>query len=117
VQIWGCACLRFPPTDAWRILGGRQQQAVIAASLVDLQLKVVLMLAELRLPAGLARPVMASAMQDFLDRATPTDVGDWWSLSKAAQAMSRQRFEDFVATAATVDGPLVPEEAGPSLQP
>jgi hypothetical protein len=117
VQTWGCACLRFPPTDSWRILAGRQQQAMIAASLVDVQLKVVLLLAELRLPAGLARPVMASAMQDFLDRAAPTDVGDWWSLSRAAQAISRERFEDFVATAAAVDGPLVPEETGPSRQP
>jgi hypothetical protein len=116
-QTWGCACLRFPPVGAWRILAGRQQQALIAASLVDLQLEVALMLAELRLPAGLARPVMASAMQDFLDRAAPTDAGDWWSLSKAAQAMSHERFEDFVATAAAVDGPLVPEETGPSRQP
>jgi hypothetical protein len=117
VQTWGCACLRFPPTDGWRMMAGRQQQALIAASLVDVQLKVALLLAELRLPAALARPVMASAMQDFLDRAAPTDVGDWWSLSRAAQAMSRERFEDFVATAAAVDGPLVPEETGPSRQP
>jgi hypothetical protein len=117
VQAWGCTCLRFPPTDAWKILSGRQQQALIAASLVDVQLKVVLLLAELRLPAALARPVMASAMQDFLDRAAPSDVGDWWSLSRSAQALSRQRFEDFVATAAAVDGPLVPEETGPSPQP
>jgi hypothetical protein len=117
VQTWGCACLRFPPTDGWRMMAGRQQQPLIAASLVDVQLKVALLLAELRLPAALARPVMASAMQDFLDRAAPTDVGDWWSLSRAAQAMSRERFEDFVATAAAVDGPLVPEETGPSRQP
>jgi hypothetical protein len=60
---------------------------------------------------------MASAMQDFLDRATPTDVSDWWALSRAAQAMSRERFEDFVASAAAVDGPLVPEETGSSRQP
>src|SRR5581483_9736609 len=74
IQTLGCICLRFPAIDAWRIMAGRQQQALIAASLVDLQLKVAVLLAELRLPAGLARPVLASAMQDFLDRAAPTDV-------------------------------------------
>jgi len=117
VQTSGCTCLRFPPTDVWRIMAGRQQQALIAASLVDVQLRVAMLLAELRLPAGLARPVLASAMQDFLDRAEPTDVSDWWSLARAARAMSRERFEDFVATAAAVDGPLVPEETGSSRQP
>jgi hypothetical protein len=117
LQTAGCSCLQFPRTDAWKIMAGRQQQAMIAGSLVDLQLKVALMLADFRLPAALARPVMASAMQDFLDRSAPTDVSDWWSLSRAAQAMSRQRFEDFVATAAAVDGPLVPEETGPPRQP
>jgi hypothetical protein len=117
VQTSGCECLRFPSTDSWRIMAGRQQQALIAASLVDAQLKVAVLLAELRLPAGLARPVLASAMQDFLDRAAPTDMSDWWGLSRAAQALSRERFEDFVATAAAVDGPLVPEETGSSPQP
>src|SRR4051812_1200182 len=117
VQTWGCACLRFPPPGVSTLLLGRQQQPMMAMSLVDVQLKVALMLAELRLPARLARPVLASAMQDFLDRAAPTDVNDWWSLSRTARAMSRERFEDFVAAVAAVDGPLVPEETGSSRQP
>ena len=114
---WGCACLRFPPPGASTLLLGRQQQPMIAVSLVDVQLKVAMKLAELRLPARLARPVLASAMQDFLDRAAPTDVNDWWNLSRTARAMSRERFEDFVAAVAAVDGPLVPEETGSSPQP
>jgi hypothetical protein len=113
---WGCACLRFPPPGIWVTLAGRPQQALLAASLADVQLKIAVLLADLKLPAALARPVLASAMQDFVDAASPTDPNDWWSLSRAAQSISRQRFEDFVAAAAAVDGPLVPEETGSSRQ-
>ena len=39
---------------------------------------------------------------------------DWWSLSRQAQALKRQRVEDYVSAAAAVNGPLVPEEPGSS---
>jgi hypothetical protein len=81
---------------------------------VEVQLKVAQLLADMRLPAALARPVLASAMQDFIDEVAPHDPNDWWTLSVTAQAMRHQRFEDYVAAAAAVDGPLVPEDAGSS---
>jgi hypothetical protein len=112
---WSCACTWFPPPGTWTVLAGRTQLPMMAASLVEVQLKVATMLSELRLPAALARPVMACAMQDFLDTASPVDPTDWWNLSRAVQALSRQRFEDYVA-AATTDGPLVPDDPGWSRQ-
>jgi hypothetical protein len=40
----------------------------------------------------------------------PVSGTDWWSLSRGAQALKRQRTEDYVSAAAAVNGPLVPEE-------
>jgi hypothetical protein len=71
-----------------------------------------MLLAERKLPSALARAVLASAMQEFIDAAAPTDPNDWWSLSREARTLARQRFEDYVAAAAAIDGPLVPEETG-----
>jgi len=51
---------------------------------------------------------MAAAMQDFVDSVNPTDGNDWLTLSRAAQAIADDRFEDYVAAAAA-DGPLVPD--------
>jgi hypothetical protein len=47
-------------------------------------------------------------MQDLLDEARPTDDSDWLSMARAAQAVTRERVEDYVA-AATATGPLMPE--------
>jgi hypothetical protein len=56
----------------------------------------------------LAKPVLAAAMQDFVDHVNPTDGNDWLTLARAAQTISTERFEDYVA-AATADGPLLPD--------
>jgi hypothetical protein len=61
-----------------------------------------------QLPAVLAKPALAAAMQDFVDSVNPTDGNDWLTLARAAQAVSRERFEDYIA-AATADGPLLPD--------
>jgi len=49
-------------------------------------------------------------MQDFIDELSPANNNDWWSLSRTAQALRQQRVEDYVAVAAAVDGPLVPDD-------
>lgn len=76
----------------------------------DLNLAMALMLREMKLPAALARPVMAVAMQEFIDDMEPAHSTDWWSLSRKAQTLRRQRVEDYVSVAAAVNGPLVPED-------
>jgi hypothetical protein len=61
--------------------------------------------------------VLAAAMQDFIDEASPTDSSDWLSLALAAQSVPKQRVEDYVAAAAAVDGPLVPDTDGTADAP
>jgi hypothetical protein len=117
VYAWGCACTRFPPPRAWRVLGGRPQLPMMAATHTDLTLKIAMMLSEMHLPAAITRAVLASAMREFIDTAAPRDAHDWWSLARAAQRVRRQRVEDYVAAAAVVDGPLVPEGVVTTPQP
>ena len=110
----GCACLRLPSSRSWRVLEGRPQLPMMAATMGDLNLAVALMLREMNLPAALLRPVLAVGMQDFIDEMTPANSNDWWSLSRKAQSLQRQRLEDYVSVAAAVNGPLVPEDPGSS---
>jgi hypothetical protein len=104
----GCICTRLVPPGPWTLWTGRPQLGLMATTLADLNLKVAETLYELRLPAALARHVLAAAVQDFIDEAKPTDPDDWLTLARAAQHVSRERVEDYVAAAAA-DGPLLPE--------
>jgi hypothetical protein len=40
----------------------------------------------------------------------PKDPDDWWTVARSAQAVPRERIEDYIAAAAAVDGPLVADE-------
>ena len=113
----GCTCTRLPGIRAWRLLDGRPQFPMMAATMGDFNLAMALMLREMDLPALLAKPILAVAMQDFIDELSPANSNDWWSLSRSAQALRRQRVEDYVAVAAAVDGPLVPDETAASEHP
>lgn len=104
----GCLCQRLAAPGDWRLWWGLSQAGLPAILVADLPLNVAVVLHNLQLPAVLARPVLAAAMQDFVDATNPTDGNDWLTLSRAAQAVDRTRFEDYVASA-TADGPLVAE--------
>jgi hypothetical protein len=106
----GCVCTRLAPPRLWRLLSGRPQLGLMAATIPDLNLRVALMLRELKLPAAIAKAVLAGAVQDFIDESRPTDFNDWLTLVRSAQTVSRERIEDYVA-AVTASGPLVPETA------
>ena len=93
------------------------QLGLIAIHVPDLNLHVAEMLYELRLPAALARHVLSAAVQDFIDEARPTDANDWLTLVRAAQNLSRERIEDYIAAAATSNGPLVPESSSSRAAP
>jgi hypothetical protein len=105
---WGCLCTRMPATNAWRFVTGRPQVGVLGSSVPDMMLHVAAGLHELDLPAGLARSVLSTAMQQFVDTVRPNDGNDWLALVHGALRMTRERLEDFVATAAAVGGPLLP---------
>jgi hypothetical protein len=106
----GCLCTRLAPPNEWRSLLGRPQVGLMATTAPDLHLHVALLLRELQLPAAIAKAVLTGAVQDFIDEARPTDANDWLGLVRAAQNLSREKVEDYVA-AATAYGPLVPETA------
>ena len=110
----GCACTRMIATGGWTLFAGRPQLAFMSFVVSDLNLRVATVLSEMGLPAALERPVLASAVQDFIDEVAPADANDWLSLAQSAQALTRQRIEDYVAAAAAVDGPLVPAD-GPGV--
>jgi hypothetical protein len=104
----GCLCARLPAPVEWRRWWGLSQSGLPATLVADLPLRVAVVLHNLQLPAVLAKSVLAAAMQDFVDGINPTDGNDWLTLARAAQAIGRERFEDYIA-AATADGPLLPD--------
>ena len=89
---------------------------LMASTVADLNLHIAVMLRDLRLPAAVAKSVLSAAMQDFIDEARPTDFNDWLTMVRTARTVSRERIEDYVATA-TAAGPLVPEETSAAVQP
>ena len=112
----GCLCTRLAPPRLWRLLSGRPQLGLMAATVPDLNLHVAMMLRELRLPAAVAKVILEAATQDFIDEVRPTDFNDWLTLVRTAQTVSRERIEDYVATATAV-GPLVPDATSAAGQP
>ena len=104
----GCLCSRLARPGEWRRWWGLSQAGLPATLVADLPLNVAVVLHNLQLPAALAKPVLAAAMQDFVDATNPIDGNDWLTLSRAAQAVDRAHFEDYIASA-TADGPLVAE--------
>src|SRR5204862_1473966 len=80
----GCACTKLPSPRAWRVLDGRPQFAMMAATMGDFNLAVALILREMKLPSLIAKPILAVAMQDFMDELNPINANDWWTLSRDA---------------------------------
>jgi hypothetical protein len=112
----GCVCTRLTPPGLGPALIGRHHVGLLATTVADLNLRVAEWLSATGLPAALATSVLAVAVQDFFDRASPTDPDDWLTLVRAAQRFSREQFEDAVALA-TADGPLLPETGSLRHQP
>ena len=93
--------------SAARSFAGRDGAGLLTSRIADLKLRVLEALNERHLPAALARGVMASALQDYLDEARPVHGYDWFTLTRQVDRVSADRFDDYVA-ALTAGGPLVP---------
>jgi hypothetical protein len=104
----GCYCLRMFPAGEWRRWSGLSQFGLPAVTVSDHALRVATLLRQLALPATLAKPILAAAMQDFIDNAKRTDGNDWLTLVRTAQAMTLDQISDYIAAAAA-DGPLLPD--------
>jgi hypothetical protein len=107
----GCVCTRLSAPGGWWNLSGRPQLGLFATTIADLNLHVAVLLHELGLPGAIARHVLTAAVQDYIDEVRPADNDDWLALVRAAQAVPRERIEDYIA-AITAGGPLVPDSAG-----
>ena len=103
----GCLCLQFPERIAWEEFAGRPTTGQMATQLADVMLRTADALAARRLPALLARDILAFAMQDVLDGARPAYFDDWLPVAYAVRDLTEGQFDDYVA-ALTVAGPLVP---------
>jgi hypothetical protein len=116
LDVSGCPCTRLMPSSTWGLLAGRPQAGLAASIVPDLNLRIALTLAELKLPAILAGPMLSTALQDFVDEVDPIDVNDWWALARTAAEVPRQRLEDYVAAVAAVGGPLVMADSDASAE-
>jgi hypothetical protein len=107
IPVDGRLCTRMASLR-WPALVGRPQVGLLTTAVPDLNLRIAVMLHQLQLPAGLAKWVLAGAIQDYVDGVRPSDPDDWLTLVRAGRQLSRERIEDYIA-AATVGGPLVPQ--------
>ncbi len=103
----GCVCTEMMPAYRWQAVAGRPQIGVMPTAVSDLKLHVARMLKTLALPAGLAKYLLSAAVQDFVDEVRANDADDWLTMVRAAQAITRERVEDYIAAATSI-GPLVP---------
>jgi hypothetical protein len=112
-----CPCTHLVSPSDWPLLDGRPQLGLMASAMSDLNLHVAEALHALSVPAGLAQPVLEAAVQEFIESVAPTDPNDWWTLARAAQAVPRERIEDYIATTAAVGGALVPDNDTADVEP
>ena len=106
----GCFCLRFPDDTGWELSVGRADTGQTGARVAELNLRVAVLLADLRVPAVLFPGVMALATQDYIDGAPLVHADDWVAIAGWAAAIDRERMEDYVA-AVVASGPMKAVEA------
>jgi hypothetical protein len=108
----GSLRLALPPPRIPELFAGRTGDGIVGGRNVDLMLRVAVHLAELKLPATLAAPVLAFAMRDYLDRVRPIHAADVTAFARQARALGRREVEDYVGAIAAI-GPLRPVAARP----
>jgi hypothetical protein len=106
-NVTGCLCTRLAAPALWTALVGRLQPGLLVAAVADVNLRVAVALAEMQLPAQLARSLLAIAVQDFVEGIQIVHIDDWLARVRTAQGLTRERIEDYLAVV-TVDGPLMP---------
>ena len=111
LPLTGCLCLQMPDPLPWESLMGRPASGLLATLGVDLNLRLVEALSKRKLPASLLPAVLAFAMQDVIDEASPAYFDDWPAFWRAAQTIEEDRIDDFIS-ALTANGPLVPASRG-----
>jgi hypothetical protein len=103
----GCLCLQMMDRRPWESLAGRRNSGILASGFPDLNLRLAELLAELKMPAPLLGPVLASATLDFVNTVASRDPDDRRGLVEFVQALRAEHVEQYLALL-TTDGPLVP---------
>jgi hypothetical protein len=98
----GCLCLRMPAARIPELVAGRHTDGIVSAQSADVMLQVTAILADLKVPASLASPVLAYAMRDYLDRVRPFHSVDTDAFARAARAIDRRSIEDYLGAVAAV---------------
>jgi hypothetical protein len=104
--------VEFPRFEPWEDFSGRDSTGVVVSRIPDLKLRIAQTLVEFKLPAAIARAVLACATQDFLDESSPLRFDDWPTLVYHARTLSRDQLSDAIASL-TAGGPLVPVAHAP----
>jgi hypothetical protein len=115
VQAWGavasarlgCLCLDVLDRRPWETLSGRWSSGMFASAFPDLNLRLTELLGELRMPASLLAPVLASATLEFVNSAVSRDQDDRRGLVEFVRALRADKVEQYLALL-TTDGPLLP---------
>ncbi len=102
----GSLDLSFPDPPSPQRYSGRSGAGLMATRVADVNLRVLEVLTERRLPIALAPGVLAGALQDVLDGARLAYFDDWLSLARKVQSLGDDEFSDYIS-ALTARGPLV----------
>jgi hypothetical protein len=107
LDAFGCLCTMMPPPAVHRAVEGRDHLGLLPVAVPDLNLRVAVVLNELKVPAGLAKAVLGAALHEYLRDVNPAHTDDWVALVRHARALTRERIEDYLAAVAASDGPLL----------
>jgi hypothetical protein len=107
----GCLCLRLAGRGPWDTVAGRWHAGLLGSVVPDLNLRLAELLSELRMPAALLGPVLASATLEFVESAISRDPDDRRGLVEFVQSLRVEHLEQYLALL-TADGPLVPIRSG-----
>jgi hypothetical protein len=89
-------------------VAGRPTLAHGITAFADLKLRLAEALAARALPASLARDLLATALQDFIDGVEPRYPDDWLAFVRQADRLTDDRIDDYLSALAVPGGPLVP---------
>jgi hypothetical protein len=115
LEVQGCFCTDLLPPTLQTAVSGRHRLGMLPVAVPDLNLRVAVVLRELRMPAALAKSVLEAALYDFLSNVGPAYPDDWLTLVQHARALSSERIADYLAAATTAAGPLTPAPAAGRL--
>lgn len=107
LPLGGAFTRHYPDGMPWELFALRTGLAAMGTHFVDLNLRVAEALAELRMPAVLARPVLSLATYDFAMEVPLGSPDDWTALTTQARRLTTERIADYIA-ALTANGPLWP---------